>query len=182
MCCLFNILLIILSQKDSAPFEQTLKAFHFPVCSAIFMPRAGEKGVCPSACKTATDCLRPGRLLPERLLPDRCCSWPVSHQSLLGTKGEVVLETSSGAVSDGQRAVEVPEAAAPCCAAHSRARQRGGTVPVCGDTDGGCRRRAGRPHRAAPSAVTAFLLQYLVSIYCYASLTFKLTLIICLQD
>lgn len=161
LCCLFNILLIILSHKDSAPFEHVLKAFYFSVCSAVFMPHAGEKEASPSACSPAcSTAVRNCAGLPG-LLPDRRCSWRVSHQSLLGTNPEVVLETSSGAVSDGQRAVEVLEVVAPCCAAHGRVRQQGGTVPACGDTDGGCGRRAGRPQRAAPSVVTAFLLQYL---------------------
>jgi len=53
LCCLFNILLIILSQKDSAPFEHALKAFCFPVCSAISTSRTGEKEACPSACSPA---------------------------------------------------------------------------------------------------------------------------------
>lgn len=50
LCCPFSTLLIILPQKDSAPFTRALMAFHSPVCSAFLVPRAGEKGVYPSAC------------------------------------------------------------------------------------------------------------------------------------
>lgn len=178
LCCFFNILLIILSQKDSAPFEHALKAFHFPARSATFTPRAGEQEVRSSARSPA--CSRPklrwaacGRAAAAGPGLLSACVTPVCT----GDEPSGCTGKPPGCCWRWRRAVEVPEAMSPCRAACGRVRWHSPRVRW---HEGGCR-RAGSPASGCSSGADS-LLAAVLSVYCYASLSFELTLIIYLQD
>lgn len=160
LCSLFNTLLIVLSHKGSAPFEHALNMFH----SSASLYRTGGRMPTPQptpggGTAAAGNRRGPGEALPcSGALPRTSPHWDGTEVAL-GT-WPLLLGMACGGVGGGGDHSGV-----------ALSRLRG--------PEAGCEELA---PQAAPSAATGCLLRYLASIYCYAPLTFTLTLTIDLQD